>query len=288
MPGFGGNRALVTGSTSGIGLGIARQVAADGCSVMLDGFGDPTAVERLRDTLERERGVTVRYDGSDLTRPDAVAALVDATVAALGGIDILVNNAGVQHTAPIDEFPPERWDAIIALNLSAVFHATRRALPHMKRGRWGRIVNTASAHGLVASPNKAAYVAAKHGVVGLTKVVALETAGSGITCNAICPGWTRTELIEPQIASRAAALGVGLEEGALAPLTAKPPSGPIVSVEPGGVPAAVPRSPEAAQITGAALPVDGGGDGPEGRGQRRSAPRPRAAAHPAGPPYPGA
>src|SRR2546430_8862511 len=288
MTGLGGKRALVTGSTSGIGLGIARQLAADGGGVRLHGFGEPTAVERLRDTLERERGVTVRYDGSDLARPDAVAALVDATVAALGGIDILVNNAGVQHTAPIDEFPPERWDAIIALNLSAVFHATRRALPHMKRQRWGRVVNIASAHGLVASPNKAAYVAAKHGVVGLTKVVALETAGSGITCNAICPGWTRTELVEPQIASRAAALGVDLAEGARALLAEKQPSRQFVTVEQLGRVAAFLCSEDAAQITGAALPVDGGGDGPEGRGQRRSAPRPRAAAHPAGPPYPGA
>jgi 3-hydroxybutyrate dehydrogenase len=258
MTGLGGKRALVTGSTSGIGLGIARQLAADGCSIMLHGFGDPLAVERLRDTLERERGVAVRYDGSDLTRPEAVAALVDATVAALGGIDILVNNAGVQHTAPIDEFPPEQWDAIIALNLSAVFHATRRALRPMKRQRWGRIINTASVHGVVASPNKAAYVAAKHGVVGLTKVVALETAGSGITCNAICPGWTRTELIEPQIASRAAALGVGLEEGARALLAEKQPSGQFVTVEQLGRLAAFLCSEDAAQITGVALPVDGG------------------------------
>src|SRR3989440_8697260 len=230
MAGLAGRRALVTGSTSGIGLGIARQLAAEGCSVMLHGFGDPTAVERLRDTLERERGVTMRYDRTALARPAAVAALVDDTVAALGGIDILVNNAGVQHTAPIDEFPPERWDAIIALNLSAVFHATRRALGHMKRRRWGRILNTASVHGLVASPNKAAYVAAKHGVVGLTKVVALETAGSGITCNAICPGWTRTELIEPQIAARAAALGVGFEEGGPPPPAREQPSGPFLTV----------------------------------------------------------
>jgi len=258
MTGLGGKRALVTGSTSGIGLGIARQLAADGCSVMLHGFGDPLGVERLRGTLEHERGVVVRYDGSDLTRPEAVVALVDATVAALGGIDILVNNAGAQHTASIDEFPPERWDAIIALNLSAVFHATRRALPHMKRQRWGRVVNIASAHGLVASPNKAAYVAAKHGVVGLTKVVALETAGSGITCNAICPGWTRTELIEPQIAARAKALGVGLEEGARALVAEKQPSGQFVTVEQLGRLAAFLCSEDAAQITGAALPVDGG------------------------------
>jgi 3-hydroxybutyrate dehydrogenase len=253
-----GRSALVTGSTSGIGLGIARTLAAQGCQIMLNGFGDPAAIERTRAALEKEHGVRVGYDGADLTSPPLVVALVDRTVRELGGIDVLVNNAGIQHTAPCDEFPPEKWDAIIGTNLSAAFHATRRALPHMKRKGWGRVVNTASVHGLVASVNKVAYVAAKHGIIGLSKVVALETAGSGITCNAICPGWTRTELVEPQIAARAEALGVGLEEGARELLSEKQPSRQFVTVDQLGALVAFLCSEAAAQITGAAIPVDGG------------------------------
>ncbi len=253
-----GRSALVTGSTSGIGLGIARALAAQGCQVMLSGFGDAAAIERARAGLEREHGVRVRHDGADLADPARVAGLVAATVRELGGIDVLVNNAGIQHTAPVDAFPPERWDAIIATNLSAAFHATRAALPHMKRKGWGRIVNTASVHGLVASVHKAAYVAAKHGLVGLTRVVALETAGAGITCNAVCPGWTRTELVEPQIAARAAARGVTLEEAAGDLLAEKQPSRQFVTVDQLGALVAFLCSEAAAQITGAALPVDGG------------------------------
>ncbi len=253
-----GKRALVTGSTSGIGLGVARALAAQGCDLMLNGFGDPAAVEALRAGLEREHRVKVRHHGADLSRPEQVEALVAATVDVLGGVDVLVNNAGIQHTAPIEAFPPERWDAILAVNLSSAFHTVRHALPHMRKAGWGRIVNTASVHGLVGSVQKVAYVAAKHGIVGLTKVVALETAGAGITCNAICPGWTRTELIEPQIAARARALGVELEEGGRALLAEKQPSRQFVTVGQLGALVVFLCSEAAAQLTGAALPVDGG------------------------------
>jgi 3-hydroxybutyrate dehydrogenase len=252
-----GKVALVTGSTSGIGLGIARVLAAQGCDVMLNGFGDPAAIERTRLLLEREHGVRVAYDGADLTKPPLVAELVSRTARELGAVDVLVNNAGIQHTAAVDAFPPEKWDAILATNLSAAFHAIRTALPRMKARGWGRIVNTASVHGLVASVNKAAYVAAKHGLVGLTKAVALETAGSGITCNAICPGWTRTELVEPQIAARAQAKGVSLEEGARDLLSEKQPSKQFVTVDQLGAVVAFLCSDAAAQITGASIPVDG-------------------------------
>ena len=253
-----GKSALVTGSTSGIGLGIARALAAQGCYVMLNGFGDPAAIEHTRWALEREAEVKVRYHGADLTRPSEIADLVGATVAQLGGLDILVNNAGIQHTAPVEAFPPDRWDAIVATNLSAAFHAIRHALPEMRRRGFGRIVNTASVHGLVASVHKAAYVAAKHGLVGLTRVVALETAGSGITCNAVCPGWTRTELVEPQIAARAKALGVTVEEGARDLLSEKQPSKQFVTVDQLGALVTFLCSDAAAQITGASIPVDGG------------------------------
>ena len=253
-----GKRALVTGSTSGIGLGVARALAAQGCDLMLNGFGDPAAVEALRAGLEREHRVKVRHHGADLSRPEQVEALVAATVDVLGGVDVLVNNAGIQHTAPVERFPAERWDAILAVNLSSAFHTVRHALPHMRKAGWGRIVNTASVHGRVGSVQKVAYVAAKHGIVGLTKVVALETAGAGITCNAICPGWTRTELIEPQIAARARALGVELEEGGRALLAEKQPSRQFVTVGQLGALVVFLCSEAAAQLTGAALPVDGG------------------------------
>ena len=253
-----GRCALITGSTSGIGLGIARVLAAQGCHVMLNGFGDPAAIDRARAVLEADHRVKVRYHGANLTRPVEIADLVGTTVAELGSLDILVNNAGIQHTAPVEAFPPERWDAILATNLSAAFHATRHVLPAMRRRGWGRIVNTASVHGLVASVHKAAYVAAKHGLVGLTRTVALETAGSGITCNAICPGWTRTELVEPQIAARAKALGVGLDEGARDMLAEKQPSRQFVTVDQLGAVVAFLCSDAAAQITGASIPVDGG------------------------------
>jgi len=253
-----GKIALVTGSTSGIGLGIAKALAAQGCQIMLNGFGDPAAVERTRAALEAEHRVRVRYDDADLTRPGEVTALVDATLEALGAVDILVNNAGIQHTAPVDAFPPEKWDAILATNLSAAFHAIQRAVPAMKERGFGRIVNTASVHGLVGSVNKAAYVAAKHGLVGLTKVVALETAGTGITCNAICPGWTHTALIQQQIVARAQALGVTVEEGERELLSEKQPSKQFVTTEQLGALVVFLCSAAAAQLTGAAVPVDGG------------------------------
>jgi len=253
-----GKSALITGSTSGIGLGIARTLAGAGCNIMLNGLGDPVEIERVRSGLEKEYAVTVHYHGADMTRPDEIAALVETAASFFGGIDILVNNAGIQHTAPVEEFSPDRWAAIIAINLSSGFYTIHHALPLMRRGGWGRIINIASVHGLVASANKAAYVAAKHGLVGLTKVVALETAGAGITCNAICPGWTRTELIEPQIAARAAALGVDLEAGGRSMLAEKQPSRQFVTIEQLGQTALFLCSPTADQITGTAIPIDGG------------------------------
>jgi 3-hydroxybutyrate dehydrogenase len=253
-----GKRALITGSTSGIGLGIARALAARGCSIMLNGLGDVAAIERLTAGLAADCGVRVAYNGADMTRPAEIGALVADTVAQLGGIDILINNAGIQHTAPVEDFPPEKWDAVIAVNLSSSFHTIHHGIPHMKAAGWGRVINIASVHGLVASANKAAYVTAKHGLVGLTKVVALEIAGQGITCNAICPGWTRTELIEPQIAARAQALGGDMEAGGRDLLAEKQPSRQFVSIEQLGQLAVFLCSPAADQITGAAIPIDGG------------------------------
>lgn len=253
-----GKSALITGSTSGIGLGIARALAREGCHIMLNGFGDAAAIEALRQEVAAESGVTVLYNPADMTRPVEIAELIADCTRRLGGIDVLVNNAGIQHTAPIEEFPPERWDAIIAINLSSSFHTMHYAVPLMKAKGWGRIINIASVHGLVGSVNKAGYVAAKHGLVGLTKVVALENAGLGITCNAICPGWTRTELIEPQIVARAEALGVELEEGGRALLAEKQPSKQFVTVDQLGGLAVFLCSETAAQITGMAMPIDGG------------------------------
>jgi 3-hydroxybutyrate dehydrogenase len=253
-----GKNAVITGSTSGIGLGIARALAAQGCAIMLNGFGDPAAIEQIRAGLALTHGVTVAYYGADMTRPAQIEALIEETATRLGSVDIVVNNAGIQHTAPVEAFPADTWDAILAINLSSSFHAIRHALPGMKQRQWGRIINIASVHGLVASVNKAAYVTAKHGLVGLTKVVALETAGQGITSNAICPGWTRTELIEPQIAARAEALGVDIETGGRDLLAEKQPSRQFVSVDQLGQLAVFLCSDAAAQITGAALPVDGG------------------------------
>ena len=253
-----GKSALITGSTSGIGLGIARTLAGQGCNIMLNGLGDPEKIEATRVALEAEFGITARFHGADMTRSDEISSLVETTAAAFGTVDILVNNAGIQHTAPIEEFPPDRWAAIIAINLSSSFYTIHHAVPQMRRSGWGRIINIASVHGLVASANKAAYVSAKHGLIGLTKVVALETAGSGITSNAICPGWTRTELIEPQIAARAEALGVDIEAGGRSMLAEKQPSQQFVSIDQLGQLALFLCSSGADQITGTAIPIDGG------------------------------
>src|SRR6478609_7728279 len=222
-------RALVTGSTSGIGLGIAKALASQGCDLMLNGFGEPGATEELRGKLAREFSVSVFYNGSDLSTTAGCISLISDAEAKLGGVDVLVNNAGVQFTARIEEFPPERWDAIIAINLSAAFHTTRRALPGMRERGWGRIINIASAQGIVASVEKSAYVAAKHGLVGLTKVTALETAESGITCNAICPGWVLTPLVQKQIDARATQQGVSNEAAKKSMLAEKQPSGEFVT-----------------------------------------------------------
>ncbi|AUL48106.1 3-hydroxybutyrate dehydrogenase [Bordetella trematum] len=253
-----GKVAVVTGSTSGIGLGIARAFAQQGANVVINGFGDPAEIEKVRAELAALHKVQVLYDGADLSKAEAVRALVANTVQALGRIDILVNNAGIQHTALIEDFPVEKWDAVLALNLSAVFHGTAAALPHMKKQGWGRIINIASAHGLVGSAQKSAYVAAKHGVVGLTKVTALETAGSGVTANAICPGWVRTPLVEKQISALAERDGVDQEAAARELLSEKQPSLQFVTPEQLGGTAVFLASEAAAQITGTTISVDGG------------------------------
>jgi 3-hydroxybutyrate dehydrogenase len=257
-PALLGRSAIVTGSTSGIGLGIARALAAEGANIVLNGFGPGEEIARLRTALAREHGVEVLYFAADLTVPDQVVQMVEATVGAFGQADILVNNAGIQHVAPIEAFAPEKWDTVLALNLSAAFHAIRAVFAGMKERRWGRIVNVASAHGLVASPFKSAYVAAKHGIVGLTKVVALEGAEAGVTCNAVCPGYVWTPLVEKQIDDQARAHGIGREQVIRDVLLAQQPNKRFATVEELGALVAFLCSPAAESITGAALPVDGG------------------------------
>ena len=253
-----GRTAIVTGSTSGIGLGIARALAAAGARIVLNGFGDQAEVVRLRDMLAAEHDVDVMFDGADMSKPEAIARMAATVTEAFGGVDILVNNAGIQHVAPIEQFPPEKWDAIIAINLSAAFHATRAVLAGMKARGWGRIINMASAHGLVASPFKAAYVAAKHGLIGLTKVTALEGAEAGVTCNAICPGYVWTPLVEKQIGDQAAAHGITREAVIRDVLLAQQPNKRFATVEEMGALTAFLCSEAAASITGTSLPVDGG------------------------------
>ncbi|WP_338156269.1 3-hydroxybutyrate dehydrogenase [Bradyrhizobium elkanii] len=253
-----GKVAIVTGSTSGIGLGIARQLAKLGADLVLNGFGEEGSIEAVRSGIEREHGVRAAYDGADMSQGEAVRGLIAGAIEKFGRLDILVNNAGIQFTAPVEEFPIPRWDAILKINLSAAFHGIAAAVPQMRKQHWGRIINIASAHGLVASTHKAAYVAAKHGLVGLTKVVGLETAGSGVTCNAVCPGWVRTPLVERQIADLAVEKRVSQEEAAKELLAEKQPSLEFVALEQLGGTVAFLCSDAADQITGTAISVDGG------------------------------
>ncbi|MDX1605960.1 MAG: 3-hydroxybutyrate dehydrogenase [Candidatus Competibacterales bacterium] len=253
-----GQAAVITGSTSGIGRGIAERLAAAGCNVMLNGFGEADAIEQLRAGLERDHGVQVRYCGADMARPDEIADMIQDTARDLGSVDILVNNAGIQHVAPVDEFPIGKWDAILAINLSSSFHSIRAALPHMKAAGRGRIVNIASAHGLRASPYKAAYVAAKHGVLGLTKTVALEVAEQNITCNAICPGYVRTPLVDGQIDDTARARGISPETVIRDVILHAQPTKQFVTVEQIGELVVFLCGETGASITGAALSMDGG------------------------------
>ena len=250
--------AIVTGSTSGIGLGIAEALAQAGMNVMLNGFGDTSEIEAIASELENRHFVKVAYNGADMSKPEEIANLVSETAAAFGSVDVVVNNAGIQNVAPVEDFPPEKWDAILAINLSSAFHTTRAALSSMKQRRWGRIINIASAHGLVASPFKSAYVAAKHGMLGLTKTVALEAAEFGVTCNAICPGYVLTPLVEKQIPDTAKARGISEEEVVRNVLLAAQATKQFVTVEQLGALAVFLCSEGAAQITGTALPVDGG------------------------------
>ena len=253
-----GKTSLITGSTSGIGLGIARALAAQGSNIILNGFGDTEQIDLLRQGISQEFHVQVRYHGADMSKPDEIETMINDCAREFGGIDILVNNAGIQYVAPIQDFPPERWDAIIAINLSSAFHTTRCALPYMQQQNWGRIINLASVHGLVASAQKSAYVAAKHGLVGLTKVTALENAKTNITCNAICPGWVLTPLVQKQVDARAEREHVSNEIAKQGLLAEKQPSGEFVSPEQIGALAVFFCSEAANQVRGAAWNIDGG------------------------------
>ncbi|MGH8720187.1 MAG: 3-hydroxybutyrate dehydrogenase [Burkholderiales bacterium] len=253
-----GKAAIITGSTSGIGLGIARALAGDSANIMLNGFGESAEIEKLKNDLATEFKIKVAFSGADMSKPAEVAGMIEQATRDLGRVDILVNNAGIQHTAPIEEFPVEKWDAVIAINLSSNFHAIRAALPQMRTRNWGRIINIASAHGLVASATKAAYVAAKHGVVGLTKVVALETATTGITCNAICPGWVLTPLVQKQIDAWAKRDNIPPSKAQELLLGEKQPSKQFATPEEMGALAVFLCSDAAAQIRGASISVDGG------------------------------
>ncbi len=253
-----GKSALVTGSTSGIGLAISRALAAQGANLTINGFGEAAAIEKERASIEREFGVKAMYSPADMTKPDEIAAMVQGAEKAFGSLDILVNNAGIQFVAPVEEFPIEKWNAIIAINLSAAFHAVRAAVPGMKSRKWGRIISTASAHSLVASPFKVAYVSAKHGLAGLTKTVALEVATFGITCNCISPGYVWTPLVEKQIPDTAKARGMTEEQVKRDVLLAAQPTKEFVTVEEVADLAVYLCSDAARSITGANLSIDGG------------------------------
>ena len=248
-----GKTALVTGSTSGIGLGIAKALAAEGANIVMNGFGEKEAAIAEVKAL----GVEVEYHGADMSRASEIEDMMNFAAKRFGAVDILVNNAGIQHVANIEDFPVDRWDAIIAINLSSAFHTTRMALPEMKKRNWGRIINLASVHGLVASAQKSAYVAAKHGIVGLTKVTALETAQTGVTCNAICPGWVLTPLVQKQVDARAERDGLTNEQAKKALLSEKQPSGEFVTPEQLAALAVFFCSPAATQIRGVAWNMDG-------------------------------
>ena len=249
-----GKTALVTGSTSGIGLGIAKALAAQGANIMMNGFGEKDAAIAEVKAL----GVEVDYHGADMSRPAEIEAMMQAAQQRFGGVDILVNNAGIRHVANIEDFPVDRWDAIIAINLSSAFHTTRLALPYMKQNNWGRIINLASVHGLVASAQKSAYVAAKHGIVGLTNVTALETAQTGVTCNAICPGWVLTPLVQKQVDARAQKEGLNNDAAKKALLLEKQPSAEFVTPDQLAALAVFMCSDAASQIRGVAWNMDGG------------------------------
>jgi 3-hydroxybutyrate dehydrogenase len=253
-----GKTAIVTGSTSGIGLGIARALVAEGVNVVLNGFGDPDQIRQIRSELESTYGVRTIHSAADMSRPAEIHTMVVEAAKIFGSVDILVNNAGIQYVAPVDEFPPEKWDAIIAINLNSAFHTIRAALPGMKANGWGRIVNVASAHGLVASPFKSAYIAAKHGLVGLTKTVALETAGKGITCNAVCPGYVLTPLVEKQIDDQAKVHKIPREEVISKVILERQPSKAFVKIEEVAALTLFLCGDGAASVTGTALSIDGG------------------------------
>jgi 3-hydroxybutyrate dehydrogenase len=253
-----GKTALVTGSTSGIGLGIAQALAAEGANIVFNGFGDATQIADLQKQTAAQFGVKTAYFGADMTQPEQIEQMMKDAISQFGSVDILVNNAGIQHVATIEDFPVERWDAVIAINLTSAFHTTRLALPVMQQKNWGRIINIASAHGLVASAGKSAYVASKHGIVGLTKVTALENAQTGITANAICPGWVLTPLVQKQVDARAAANKISIDQAKRELLLEKQPSGEFVTPEQLGALAVFMCSDAASQVRGVAWNMDGG------------------------------
>lgn len=253
-----GKRAIVTGSTSGIGLAIAHAFAAQGVDILFNGFGDKAAIDAILAEFPQKYGVKVAYSAADMSKPAEIRQMAADAAAKLGGVDILVNNAGIQFTATIEEFPEDKWDAILAINLSAAFHGTKAVLPLMRKGGFGRVINIASVHGLVASAHKAAYVAAKHGIIGLTKVTALEMAESGITCNAICPGWVHTPLVQKQIEDKAAAQGISVDEATKQLLGEKQPNKRFVKPETIGAIAVFLCGEHGDSMTGEIITADGG------------------------------
>ena len=253
-----GKTAIVTGSTSGIGQGMALALAQEGCNVMLNGLGDTAQIESERAKMEQDTKSKILFNGADMTKPDQIGAMIEEAKAKFGSVDIIVNNAGVQHVAPVEEFPPEKWDQIIAINLTSAFHMTRLAVPHMKHAGWGRIVNLASAHALVASPFKSAYVAAKHGLAGFTKTIALELAEKNITCNAICPGYVKTPLVDKQIGDQAKTRGISEADVIKNVILGAQPTKQFTTVEDIGALCVFLCSDAAKNITGTILPIDGG------------------------------